>query len=285
MKIRRSVVASFAFAASVLGVATAFGIENIPDNFDGYSTFVNGYQDFFMGKTFNPNWLEISGSAPVTTGSSGNFTLPGDGYLHINGGSGDPNKLLYNPGTAYSGTVQNVLALIEVTSSGGGGDAFRGGVGAESSATNGQGINTLFRVDGNEGSGNHMNLLNDGVLWGPSIGSSLSPAWSLNTLEWVRETTNGSSITAEIWPADGHTPESDAMTATWSQSSRSGLAGLVADSSGGTGTFQVGYVLIQASGLPLIAVPEPSSLVALAAGTVGLLAFVGRRRRAGKNAA
>lgn len=137
----------------------------------------------------------------------------------------------------------------------------------------------MLRVDGNSGTGN---LLNDAIAWGTSIGSSAAPAWTANTFYWLRETTNGSSITASIWPADGVTPEKDAMTATWSQSganARSGLAGLVADSSDGSGTFAVNYLLIQASGLPLIhVVPEPSSCILCGLGGVGLLVAARRRK-------
>lgn len=255
-------------AMSLLGAQVHAG--TIPTNFNGYGTTVNGFQDFFTGSSSSEfaNYTEISNASVVTTGSSGNFTMPGDGTLHINSGSGDPNKLLYS-GATYDSTNQNVLAMIEVTSSSSG-DGFRGGVGAESSATNGQGINTLFRNNGSV----TMSLLNDSVAWGPSFGT-----WQANTYYWVRETTAGTSITAELWPADGTTPESSAVTTTWTAGTRSGLAGLVADSSGGAGTFQVNYLLIQASGLPSITAgtPEPASAGLL--GAVGGALLLKRRRR------
>ena len=110
---------SFALLALAASVAASNSLSNasdiVPTNFNGYGTAVNGFQDFFSFTTFNPGWSElISGSGPATAGSSGNFTLPGDGTLHINGGNGDPNKLLYT-GATYDSSNQNVLAMIEVT--------------------------------------------------------------------------------------------------------------------------------------------------------------------------
>lgn len=262
-------------ASGGLLATSALASNIIPNNFYGANQTVNGFQDNFTSADYSNYTEVIAGAAGVTPTGSGNFNIAG-GYLNITGGGGDPNKLLYD-GASYNASNQNVLAMIEVTNVGSG-DGFRGGVGAQSSSVNGQGINTLFRVDGNNGSGNHMNLLNDAILWGPNIGDSTNPSWAANTFYWVRETTVGSSIKAEIWPADGSTPEGSAMSTTWTQGGRSGLAGLVADSSGGTGTFQVNYLLIQASGLPQItALPEPASLGLIGLGAIGLLA---RRRHA-----
>ncbi len=157
--------------AAILAAATsgASALTSIPSNFNGAGTTVNGYQDSFNSTTFNAGWIEITGGASGTVGT--NFSLPGDNTLHINGGAGDPNKLLYN-GAAYDATTQNVLALIQVTG-GTNNDGFRSGIATESSATNGQGINELFRQQGNGGDGgnnlgNHINLLNDALAWGPS---------------------------------------------------------------------------------------------------------------------
>jgi hypothetical protein len=274
MKSRTASLFSVLFAIVAFVVSgTARGSNVVPSNFNGYGTVVNGYQDFFTGTSLNPAWTVV--------GNSGDFTLPGDGTLHITGSGGDPNKLLYN-GPAYNATNQSVLAMIEVSSLGTvTNDTWRGGVAAESNATTGQGINVLFQLNNNHGSGNHFNFLDDAIQWGPAASAA---TWVTNKYYWVLETTNGSTETASIWAADGVTPESSALSGSWTEGGRSGLAGLVADSNGGDGTFQVNYVLIEAAGLPLIdagIAPEPSSVVALVGlcgmGLIGVVRY--RRRR------
>ena len=253
----------------------------VPSNFDGYNTTVNGFQDFFTGSSL-ANYSEISAGNAAPAGSSGNFTLPGDGTLHINGGGGDPNKLLYS-GAAYNPVNQDVLAMIKVLG-GSNNDGFRSGIAIQSDATNGKGVNELFRQDGDNGPGNHVNFLDDGAAWGPVVGGA--DTWSAGTYYWLHETVDSSTgvITAKIWAADGSTQESDASTATWDSRGRSGLAGLVADSVNGDGTFQVNYLLIRDSALPsitagVLAVPEPSTLALSGCGLIALAGAYRRHRR------
>jgi hypothetical protein len=218
----------------------------------------------------------------VATGSTGNFSLSTSTQsLLITGGAGDPNKLLYS-GAPYDSGNQTVLAEIAVTDDPGGtsqSDGWRGGVTTVSN-TNGGGIDQVFRTNGYEGSNGHTALLNDGIVWGSTVGSNLTYASDPPTYYWVKLATTTSAgtnnITAEIWPADGATPEADAQTTTWTQSGgslRSGFAGLVADS-GGSGTFTVNYLLIESPDLPTITagiVPEPASLALLSLGSLALL--------------
>jgi hypothetical protein len=282
-----TVAGTFAASAS-LAVAN----DIVPTNFNGYGTSLSGFQDFFTESTaaFNANYTEISNGNSVATGSTGNFSLSTSTQtLLITGGAGDPNKLLYNG--HYDSGNQTVLAEIAVTDDPGGAsksDGWRGGVTTVSNA-NGGGIDQVFRTNGYQGSNGHTALLNDSITWdnNGAVGSNLTYASATPTYYWVKLTTTTSSgtnyITGEIWPADGTTPESDAQTATWTQSGgslRSGLAGLVADS-GDTGTFTVNYLLIESAGLPTITagiVPEPASLALLSLGSLALL--MRRRRRA-----
>jgi hypothetical protein len=242
---------------------------------------VNGYQDDFDGVTLNPDWLEFDGGSddgPL-------FTLTGGGTLLMLPASGDPNKLLYNPAAPYANGnngVQEVLALIKVNSgSSDDNDGFRGGVAAAANTGSGQGINLHFRGDGLQGvTGEHFTLLNDAIAWGPSTAGPTD--WAVGDYMWLRlryldDAGAGDDAFAKIWPG-GLTPEPVAFNLSWNQADRSGLAGLVTNSVGGNGTFEVDYVLIKASGLPVVSVvPEPSSLMMLSMG--GLL-LLGVRRRA-----
>jgi hypothetical protein len=279
-------------ATFTAGVSIAAASNIVPNNFNGYGTSVGGFQDFFTesAATFKANYTEISNGASVATGSTGNFSLStGTQSLLITGGSGNPNKLLYS-GASYDNGNQTILAEIAVTDDPGGtaqSDGWRGGVATVSNATNGAGIDQVFRTNGFEGTNGHTALLNDNLVWdNTAVGSNLTYDSTPTTYYWVKLSTTTSSgtnnITAEVWPADGVTPESAAQTATWTQtgsSLRSGLAGLVADS-GGSLTLNVNYLLIESSGLPSITagiVPEPASLALISLGSLALLIRPTRR--------
>jgi hypothetical protein len=245
-------------------------------NFDEFGTTVNGYQDDFNGSTLNPDWLTFDGPPGV---DSGLFTLSGTGTLFMNPATGDPNKLLYNPASGYDSVTQEVLALIRVAADNTNVDGFRGGVASVSNLGDGQGINLLIRQPGQNGNGNHFNLLDDARAWGPSTDpNSGGDTWGAGTYQWMRLAQDAfGNNSAKIWPA-GATPEPAGFDLTWSGRGRAGLAGLTTNSIGGGGTFEVDYVLIKAGGLPSVqVVPEPSGalLLGLASGMLGL-----RRRRA-----
>jgi hypothetical protein len=243
------------------------------NNFSEFGTNVNGYQDDFNGTTLNPDWLVYNGG-----GSPNLFTLSGSGSLIMNPAAGDPNKLLYNPASGYDNSVQEVLALIRVNTDTAAVDGFRGGVASVSNTFDGQGINLLIRQPGQNGPGNHFNLLDDARAWGPNTDpNSGGDTWAVGQYLWLRISQDATGTNfGKIWAA-GTTPEPANFDLTWSGRGRSGLAGLTTNSINGAGVFEVDYVLIKAAGLPSIkAVPEPSGalLVGLAGGIVGL-----RRRR------
>ncbi|OPZ31756.1 MAG: hypothetical protein BWZ02_00005 [Lentisphaerae bacterium ADurb.BinA184] len=245
-------------------------------NFSESGSQVNGFQDDFDGAAFDPAWIEIRAGAAYTPGTL--FSLTGAGAVQMNPATGDPNKLLLS-GT-YDALSQNVLALIRVvTDPSGDTDAFRGGVTAGTvTGDSYRGICLHHREPGQGGNGNHFNLLNDGIVWGsatdPTTGGD---SWTVGEWKWLRLVYDGYTAQARIWDA-GATPEPTGWDLMWSQSGRYGLAGLVTNSIGGAGVFEVDYVLIQAQGLPLITVagiPEPATGGLL----LGLAAFAAMQRR------
>ena len=276
MNLRSTVTSAALIAAAGLGVAQTASAAQFT-NFSEYGTTVNGYQDDFTGSTLNPDWDEVGGDAAT------NFTLNGSGILNMGPATGDPNKLLYNPASAYDSDDQNVLALIRVRDSNppAGNGLWRGGVATASNPTSGPGINALFKTAGAEGPGRHVQLLNDQVAWGNQIGGDQAGQfqWNVGQWYWLRLIHEGDNdATMSIWAADNTTPESSALTTTMTNfGDRDGLAGLVTNS-GANGVFEVDYVLIQAAGLPSTVVPEPATAGLLGLGAAGLLA---RRRRGG----
>jgi len=243
-------------------------------NFTEFGKTVNGYQDDFNGTTLNPSWIEHN-AAPA---DPAHFTLSGTGSLQMHGANNDPNKLLYNPASGYNTTTQNVLALIRMTTEGPNVDGGRGGVAAVSDSLTGQGLNLLLRQPTQNGNGNHFNLLDDARAWGPATDPDAGePGWIIGQYQWLRIVVDASGVpSGKIWSAGG-TPEPAAFNLSWDARGRAGLAGLTTNSIGGANEFEVDYILIQASGLPSIAVvPEPASaMLGLAAAAFGII----RRRR------
>jgi len=248
----------------------------IVSNFNESGTTVNGYQDDFNGDTLNPDWLLFDGGA----NGPGIFTLSGTGSLIMNPAAGDPNKLLYNPISGYDNLVHEILALVRLaTDPAGESDGFRGGVTVASGLGDGQGINLLFREPGQNGNGNHFNLLDDLRAWGPATEPLLGgDTWVEGQYKWLRlqQDSSGNNL-AKIWDA-GTTPEPPNFDLVWTNRGRSGLAGLATNSIGGQAVLEVDYVLIKANGLPPIqvAVPEPTGAMLLGLG--GASAMLMRRR-------
>lgn len=244
-------------------------------NFSEFGTTVNGYQDDFDGTTLNPDWFEFN-AAPA---DPPHFELTGSGSLLMHPANSDPNKLVYNPASGYDTISQNVLALIRVTLDGPISDGSRGGVTAVSDPGTGQGLNLHFRQPGQNGPGNHFNLLDDLRAWGPFTDPNAGePTWTAGDYKWLRLVVDANGVpSGKIWDA-GAAPEPVDFNLVWDGRGRAGLAGLVTNSIGGASDFEVDYVLIQADGLPSTqVVPEP---------TTGLLGLIGvaalglaRRRR------
>src|SRR4051812_36242958 len=260
---------AFALAA-VVSARPALAVDY--GNFSENGATVNGYQDDFAGGALGAGWLEFDGG---NDDANPLFTVNG-GLLQTKAANGDPNKLLYNPAGGDNATTQNVPAL-------GRGPTPRthhrlpGGGATGANTTDGRGINLLFRAPNQNGPGNHFNLLNDAVAWGPNTDPGTGgDTWAVGQWKWLRVVTDGTTVRAKIWDA-GAAAEPAAFDLTWTQQGRTGLAGLATDSVGGLGTFDVDYVLIQAAGLPSIqVVPEPAS-AALPA-MVGIALLVRRRR-------
>ena len=246
---------------------------------------VNGFQDDFTGATRNADWRVFGPGGDV-------YALPGDGTLRMTTASGDPNKLLYSPATAYSATNQNVLALMRVNQSSIS-DEFRGGVTvlAEPNASPaGQGFNLHFREEGQNGPGRHFNLLDDLREWGPATTDAGNPegeTWTPNQYFWLRvvhqadapagtnNLANGANdLFGKVWRAGIGEPAN--FDVAWDRAGRpGGLAGIAGPVGGQLTDVSVDYILIQAEGLPAIqVVPEPAAV-----GLLGLSALVLTTRR------
>lgn len=210
-------------------------------------TTVNGFQDDFEGSAVSTNWV-VSGADVYSVGGSA---------LHVVSATGDPNHLLFG-GMAYDGSVQEVLARIRVTGYGSG-DGVRCGVAVAVDPSSSQGIDYHFRDGTTDGQpANHISFLDDLAAWGPAQVF----VWQPNIWYWMRlrqepDAAGGSSdVFGKIWLADGSVAEPVDWQLTWDynsfQSTRSGLAGLAASSSGGPCELDVDYILIKAAGLPTI---------------------------------
>ena len=218
-------------------------------------TTVNGYQDDFDEPFLAPGWT-ISGQEA--------FSVAG-GFLTATTVSGDPNHLLYSGGS-YDPQLQEILARIRIRDFGTG-DASRAGLGTAVDPGTSQGINFFFRDEPNPGD-RHMEFLDDLRAWG----TELPFDWQNDTWYWMRvrhqPSSTGDDVFGKIWLADGTQQE----PANWqilydyvpNRSTRSGLAGIAATSSGGMAELDVDYILIKAAGLPEI-VAAPRSVVQIPA--------------------
>ena len=253
---KRSVSHSAARCARVVIVGTLLASAplafagTIPPNFQEYGTAVAGYQDQFNGSSLNAGWTAVGTNVYSVSG----------GYLHIAAPGTDPAKLLYQ-GAPYDGIQQNVLVLGKIISAAG--TDCRMGASASNTAA-GHGVNLMFR--GNETLDN-VAFLDDYIVHGPQN----SYAWALDTWYWIRilhapnktggsdPAFNGSNdVFGKVWLADGVTAEPANYQFIWaSNDSRSGYAGIQAGANYGASQWDVGYVLIQAAGLPTITAGPP----------------------------
>jgi len=251
-------------------------------------TSVAGYQDDFTASSLNTSWL------PVGIDSENGdelFSQDGDGFLHVasptNAFVSNPNILLWDPPTPYDGFTQEVLLRLRVTAYepsntngvvyGNGLDSVGGTILGANTLDQGHGTtNDSGGIDwvlgNNEGAGYtglvglQAAFLNDYIAWG--TGALYN--WTTNTWYWLRESETGTNIAAgpnfhaKVWLADGTTPEPAAWQAVWSQTNRTGLAGIKAGSINANGetaifNFDVSFFLLKAAGLPTITVTAPGS--------------------------
>ena len=221
-------------------------------------TTASGFQDDFNAPTRDTNWVAIGPDVYAQAG----------GFLNLCAGSGDPNHLIYvNP--AYNGSTQEVLARIKMANVSLQADAFAGialGVPANSwSLPVRGGLNmSLYNAGAYGGPGQrHFRFLSDYTEFGPS----LNTAWTTNVWYWLRllqsPNASGPDAFAKVWLADGDTPEPTTWQVSWDFSpARSGYAGFRAGilGAGIISDCQVDYVLIKASGLPVIT-PMPAAFL------------------------
>jgi hypothetical protein len=214
---------------------------------------VQGFQDDFNAPTRNPSW--------IVCGSGGDYYKQANGVLTVTVQNGDPNHLLYQ--ATYDDAIQEVLARIRLTSVWSG-SSPRAGIATAVNPSSSDGIDFLFRNTSQNGiNGEQLELLDDGVGWGPT---GLPFQWKANTWYWVRlrqePNANGGTndVFAKVWPSDGLAPEPGPWQLTWDYTPNwglnMGLAGITASSwsSSGQGAFQVDYVLIKAAMLPSVTV-------------------------------
>ena len=235
--------------------AATGGDTKVPANFAEYGLEVHGFQDFFVGRDFEPGWIEVSKEQERPAGSTLSFTLRGDGALHVNATrlGGAANKLLYRPGS-YAGDRQTVLAMIKVLEPlGMMSDGWRGGVSVLCNPVTGYGVSFVFRHGpaAAESPNFYTQFYYDHRAWGPSQHGNSTPSSSYN---WMRLTCDGTTASSKVWPADGITPEPEEYQAHWPVTADAGVAGLVGNGDDGDGEFRVRYVLILAEGLPLVQV-------------------------------
>ncbi len=279
------------YTLTVSGVKDAFGntmaSTNITVDFtvelpEDYGQPVAGFQDNFSAATMDTNWVPTGLDAQ---NSYDLFQQTGDGLLHVssppNIADSNPNRLLYNPPTAYSSNIQEVLIRMRVTAfapsdvaSSDGLDSIGGVTLAnninQASGGGAGGMDWLLADCTASGGftgilGYQVAFLDDWAAWGK--GATYN--WTTNTWYWLREfqngtnTTRGPNVFGKVWLADGTTPEPAAWQAAWSRGDRNGLAGIEAASINNVGenslfNFDVSYFLLKADGLPTITV-APSS--------------------------
>ena len=226
-------------------------------------TPVNGFQDDFDSLTRDPRWLPIGPDVYFQSA----------GLLNVSAGGSDPNHLLFAD-PSYQGVGEEILARVRFSNASTHDGAYLGlavGVPTNSLSQTIRGGMNLLLLNANAYGGppsRHARLLNDYV----AFGNPISFPWQANTWYWLRLAQAPDSgagqpdVFAKLWLADGDTPEPANWQASWDYypgypSARTGYAGFragVLNPANTVADYQVDYVLIKASGLPLIT-PAPSA--------------------------
>jgi hypothetical protein len=229
-------------------------------------TVVNGFQDNFTAATRDPAWMVVN-------------AYNEDTYVQTNGvlrvfppipaDYENPNHLIYNPtNVTYNGAVQEVLARIRAVNwqyfENNEGDLLFG-IALSCQATNNPSSGNLggycwmfADADGNAYMGDpeigrvhgyQARLLDDYTAWGPGTPF----LWTTNQWYWMRLGSDGTTLSAKIWPDDAVTREPTNAQLTWTENGRTGFAGITGSHVPGV-EFEVDYFLLKASGLPSITV-------------------------------
>ena len=239
-----------------------------------FGASVNGAQDTFTGPSLSTNWVILAnaGGPPHVVQAGGMVTATTMW--------GNPSHLIYEGGTAYNSTTQEVLIRLRVRQmliNTAGNDIVGPAVAINTGFAHGAAVNWMLSGGYNiPNSVPGATYLYDTIAWNPTLGINTGDMpWSSNTWYWMRLNLNGSNsssggtqgaFSGKVWRADGSEAEPANWQQTWSRASGNGTTELLSGFAGikfpspASSTVEtpfqvdVNYFLVKASGLPSITV-------------------------------